>query len=200
MIEKTNGYIIKSRGRTGSHIIAEYFGRHRFHLEFIDHEGNFMSKNPLLNSKNLMIHSHDIYFVPQNPECYTLIHSTRQNKFNQYCSFLIARKTKNYSGMLPEIEFEKIKINEKQTKKEIESYVAWDDEVKNHTKKYTWKNVYEISYETIKDNSCQLFQLIPLQEQYNEDKQKYWGKSPYIFENHIENYEYWNYKFAGNKL
>ena len=98
-----NKILIKSVGRTGSHIISEYFKNCGYYYVQIHFDGEIdkdVSDNidlqKIIESKEkLVVYSHDANYIPKNTEKFVLISSVRRNKFDQHCSFEVAKKTIN---------------------------------------------------------------------------------------------------------
>lgn len=190
-------FLIKSRGRTGCHIICEYFHCYGLPIFYKNSSGEFL-KDIDETFNDLVIRSHDSSFIPDDPENYILILSSRKNKFDQYCSHKIAQRTKNYNGMPPfDPTLNTISINIEDAKNNIREYREWDQKIREQANIFKWKKFIEVSYEDIKDSFNILFKLFPLEKKYQPTNNFDRKKSPYNFENYIYKYNKLNEKFKG---
>ena len=156
-------YLIKTPGRTGSHIITDFLS---------------------YNNKNFIKHE-QLYKIPPNPEEWIFVFSKRKNWFDMACSRVITSYTKQYGPY-------NLKGNLK-VKTDIESLIDSAGYAKNwyttfevQSQKYNWQAVYIIYYEDIKKNKEKLKMLDSSIENYDFRKTMI---SPYEFNTVIENYE-----------
>jgi|TARA_R110000868_G_scaffold4489_1_gene28167 hypothetical protein len=158
-----SNFLIKTPGRTGSHIFTDY-----------------LRKNHYNNVK----HCQEMW-VPDNTENWIFILSKRRNWFDMACSRVITSHTKQYG---PYKITEKLQVNT-----DIESLVDsagyaknWYTTFETQSKKYTWKAVYTIYYEDLKTDKSILQSLDNCIQDYDFDKTMI---SPYIFKETIIDYE-----------
>ena len=156
-------YLIKTPGRTGSHIITDFLS---------------------YNNKNFIKHE-QLYKIPPNPEEWIFVFSKRKNWFDMACSRVITSYTKQYGPYNLKKKF--------RVKTDIESLIDsagytknWYETFEVQSQKYNWQAVYTIYYEDIKENKEKLKILDNNIEKYNFKQTMI---SPYEFKNVIENYD-----------
>ena len=184
-------YLIKSIGRTGSHQIVEYFQRHGFDHSHVHFGGGFLregSKEAFYNSEKLVVFCHEKDFIPDDPQNYFLINSIRRDKFNQFCSFEVARKTNQWTEYSRTENCDAITIDMNYLVREIKAYTNYEEYIRTQSTRYKWKGYAEIYYEAIKEDPEKLFEMFPLTDPYNEDLKVSWESSPYRYEKIFTNY------------
>jgi hypothetical protein len=185
-------YLIKSIGRTGSHQIVEYFQRHGFAHSHIHFHGGFLregSKEAFYSAEKLVIFCHEKDFIPDDPQNYFLINSIRRDKFDQFCSFEVARKTNQWTEYSRRESCDAITIDINYLVREIKAYTNYEEYIRTQSTRYKWKGYTEVYYEDIKQNPRLLFDMFPLEESYNEKLIVPWAASPYKYEQIFTNYE-----------
>lgn len=196
-------YLIKSMGRTGSHIICEFLQRHGYDHCHIHFQGEFLdeiSKKNFKKSKNLFVFCHCMNWLPDDPSQWNFIYSSRTNKFDQYCSFLIAHKTEQWTIYDKIKKIKKIEIDEVKARQCIIESNKWDSTIRSQIKNYKWKFSTEIVYENLVNNYNKLFDILTVNGTYNKEVKSNWQKSPYIFKDTIKNYKQFNKKFKELEL
>ena len=158
-----SNFLIKTPGRTGSHIFTDYLRK---------------------NSSNRVDHCQTMW-IPNNTENWTCILSKRRNWFDMACSRVITSCTRQYGPY-------KIKKNLK-ISTDIESLIEsagyaknWYTTFEAQSKKYNWKTIYTIYYEDLKTDKSILQSLDNSIQGYDFDKTMI---SPYTFKNIIIDYE-----------
>ena len=103
-------YVVKTNGRTGSHIITEYFCKKGF-VSFQDY-GDY-NYNSAVNGidNNVVVHSHRIDWVPNDIENFNLIISLRRNKLLQTLSSMVALETGQKTNYPKKLESNSIHID-----------------------------------------------------------------------------------------
>jgi len=194
--------LIKSVGRTGSHIISEYFKNCGYYYVQIHFDGEIdkdVSDNidlqKIIESKEkLVVYSHDVNYIPKNTETFVLISSVRRNKFDQYCSFEVAQKTNQWTKYKKNVD--KISIEKsKDINGFIYAYTQYQNTVLQQSRNYKWNDFKEIYYEDIINSIDYLKKIFPLKLLYTN---KVFEKSPYNYSNIIVDYENLN-KLYGEK-
>lgn len=196
-------YILKTAGRTGSHIICNYFLKHGYDLVYVKNDGNFSRRDELEiyeKSTNLLIHCHSEKWLPKSKKDYIFIHSYRENLFDRFCSEIITHYTDQYSRYDQIKKVPKIKIPIFELKKNIEKITLFDQKIEKQSKKFSFKNVVSLKYEEIAKDVKILFDLIPLDTIYSESIKTHIDKSPYEKSELIENYSFYLKRYKDNSL
>lgn len=156
-------FLIKTPGRTGSHIITDFLS---------------------YNNTNKIKHE-QLYKVPTNPEEWTFVLSKRRNWFDIACSRVITSYTKQFG---PYNIKKKLKVVT-----DIESLIDsagytknWYNTFEAQSKNYKWKSIYIIYYEDIKADKSLLKKLDNSIENYDFKKSMI---SPYKFKDVIVDYD-----------
>lgn len=157
--------LIKTMGRTGSHRIAEHFRQAGLEFVQIHYDGcvdkQMSDAEPDPNTAQVIL-SHDVGYLPDKPERFWLILSTRSNRFDQYCSFRVAEATQQWCNYTHTTE--PITVTDQDIAGCIHSYRTWDQQVIAQAEQHPWLNFTVIAREELAglDN---LFPLTKLNEE-----------------------------------
>lgn len=148
-MKAVNNYLLKTPGRTGSHIILSYFAKNDYKIEYtFDKDATEVFKNVNKNT-NIVIHDHS-FDIPLDTESYHLILNKRTNLFDLGISSALALLSNNFGGKPANKNF-KTELHPGFLSKRIFLLA-----VKQHyydliinDERHIWKSVIEINYEDI---------------------------------------------------
>lgn len=198
-------YLIVSPGRTGSHLIFSYFQRHHIDSIVIDEYNQFnrlYHKDIFCKSDYFVVHYHGKTFLAEDLHNWTVIMNYRKDLFDQYCSYIIAEKTDQWTLYDKIKKFPKISLDMEDM---IDKTLEWVEHRKTverlMIRDRPWKKTIDIYYEQIIPDDRLLFELVPLSGCYDADMYTGSEKSPYDKKKVISNYEanrFKYYKWAKN--
>lgn len=160
-------YVVKTTGRTGSHIITEYFHKKGF-VSFQDYgDYNYDTYEEMKEialsflpgekqydrdavqrylTDNIVVHSHRIDWLPNDIENFNLIISLRRNKLLQTLSSMVALETGQKTKYPKKLESNSIHIDPDKFLGKLYSLNTEDNKLQGIVNK-GWLSVQEIYYE-----------------------------------------------------
>lgn len=189
-----NRFLICSSGRTGSHILVNFFlkcGVPVIHIGENDLCRNDEELELLERSSELAVHYHGKTFIPNDPENWTLIVNYRKDLFDQCCSHIIARHTNEYViyDKIPKIFG--LHLNSSLIIHEAKFHYDYVFTVlKSMVGTYPWKSVVFISFEEITNDHALLFEYFPqFKHRFNNEIPGLSQKSSYPIDRCILSYK-----------
>ena len=160
-------YVVKTTGRTGSHIITEYFYKKGFiaYQDYGDYNYNTVEEMALIAlsflpgekqydrdaverylTNNIVVHSHRIDWLPNDIENFNLIISLRRNKMLQTLSKIVSMNTRQNTKYPKKLESNSIHIDPDKFLRKLYKSKAEDNKLQGIVNK-GWLSVQEIYYE-----------------------------------------------------
>lgn len=196
-----NKYLITSPGRTGSHLIFSYFQRHHIDSIVIDKDNQFQRpehREIFHNSDRFVAHYHGKTFLAEDLENWTLILNYRKDFFDQYCSYVIARTTGQWTLYPKRKRIPKIRIDLYDALHKTAEWISHREMVYSlMIDNRPWGRIVEIPYEQLIENKDILFEILPLGDNNLFDPYLYTGseKSPYDKRQLIYRYDFEKTRF-----
>lgn len=180
-------YVVKTTGRTGSHIITKYFCKKGFmaHQDYGDYDYNSVVREydrdaiERYLTTNIVVHSHRIDWVPHDIENFNLIISLRRNKMLQTLSKMVSMKTGQNTNYPKKLESNSIHIDPDNFLRKLYKSKAEDNKLQGIVNK-GWLSVQTIYYEDPLDINLDLPDI--LDDYYVE-------KSNIDYEQVVSNYD-----------
>lgn len=188
-----NFIMIKSIGRSGSHIVRKYLIENNFkdqvyHVELpvIYNKEQWQNVEKCIKKYDTVVHTHSVY-IPNNSKDWICVFVERKSMFDLICSRLIVEKTKeytNYDNITLDPFVADIKkfiyhfYNEQKRLSRMTDYVY----------NATWKKLIHLYYEDI-INKNYLQKQLPYIGNYKKLQYCNFQKSPFAAKHYIINYD-----------